>query len=96
MRSAGLCLLEEAVSIDAELAAWLLTSSRALLAASAASLWIAIKFCGIRVMTPNGELMAQASHVKLADLAYLELQLLKSLQWGISAVLRSNDIAMAC
>ncbi|KAG7667114.1 hypothetical protein Ndes2526B_g04387 [Nannochloris sp. 'desiccata'] len=94
MRYAGLILLEEAVRADKELYALTLASSQALLAASAAALWVAIKFIGVRVTSPNGALMSQASQVLITNLVSHEAQLLVSLEWGISAVLRSKGIAM--
>jgi len=94
MRSAGLFLLEEAVRADKELYASTLASSHALLAASASALWVAIKFIGVRVTSPNGALMSQASQVLIKNLVTHEAQLLVSLEWGVSALLRSKGIAM--
>jgi 1-aminocyclopropane-1-carboxylate deaminase/D-cysteine desulfhydrase-like pyridoxal-dependent ACC family enzyme len=95
MRIAGLLLLEEAVRADKELYASTISSSHALLAASAAALWVAIKFIGVRVTSPNGALMSQASQVFITNLVEQEAQLLISLEWGISAIFRRHGIAMS-
>jgi hypothetical protein len=94
MRSAALILLEEAVRAVPEHYASTLTSSPALLSASAAALWVSIKFIGVRMTSPNGALMSQATQVLLSDLVNHEAMLLIALKWGISAVLRSKGIAM--
>ena len=94
MRSAGLVLLEAALRADADLYQLTLSTPTALLGASAAALWVAIKFIGVRVTSPNGALMSQASQVIISILVEQEANLLNALEWGVSAVLRSKGIAM--
>lgn len=94
MRSAGLILLEAALRADADLYQLTLSTPTALLGASAAALWVAIKFIGVRVTSPNGALMSQASQVIISVLVEQEANLLNALEWGVSAVLRSKGIAM--
>lgn len=94
IRRAGLILLEEAARAEPELFASIQASSVSLLAGSAAALWIAVKFMGVRATSPNAALMCQASQVGLDPLLRAEVVLLEALSWDIAAVIGRRGVPL--
>ena len=88
IRRAGLILLEEAARAQPELELFssFQASSASFLAASAAALWIAVKFLGVRATSPNAALMSQASQVAVDPLTQVEVILLKAIDWDVASV----------